>query len=205
MDGFNQIGVAREGLQCRRLVSPQERGHVVLLGIQSRKVEPRERVFEVAPDAFNGAQLGTVRGQEHQAHVRGENEPLGGMRATVVQEQEIQAVREGLRKGVEEELKAISIQIRQLEEEALARGRLDRPIDVEPLKDVLPRADGLYPPGREAAATDRESAEAAFVLAEHPDGASIHGWDAPLQAAITARLERWNRLRVFLCGLAAPL
>jgi hypothetical protein len=204
MDGFNQVGVAREGSQRRRLVSPQECGHVVLLGIQRRKLEPRERVFEVAPDAFNGAQLGTVRGQEHQADVRGEAEPLGCMRATVVQEQEIQAVREGLRKGVDEELKAISVQIRQLEEEALARGRLDRAIDVEPLKDVRHRADGLYPPGRETAATDRQSAEAAFVLAEHPDGARMNGRDAPLQAAITARLERWNRFRVFLCGLAAP-
>jgi hypothetical protein len=202
MDGFNQVGIARQGLQRRRLVSPQERGHVVLLCLQSRKLEPRERVFEVAPDAFNGAQLGTVWGQEHQADVRGGAELLGCMRATVVQEQEIQAVGEGLREGVDEELKAVSVQIRQLEEEARARGRLDRAIDVEPLKDMLHRADGLYPPGGETAAADSQQAEAAFVLTKDPDGAVVLQGDETLELLMTGRLKRLQRLRVFLCGSA---
>jgi hypothetical protein len=84
MNSLNQVGLAREGLQPCRLVGPEARGHVVLLCIQSGKLELRERVFAVAPDAFNGVQLGTVWGQEHQADVRGEDEPLGGMRPTVV-------------------------------------------------------------------------------------------------------------------------
>ena len=114
MDGFNHVGVAREGLPRRRLVSPQERGHVVLLCLQSREWEPRERLFEVAPDAFNRAQLGTVRGPKHQTDGRGEAEPLGCMRAPGVQEQELDAVRAGVRQGVDEELHALSVQRRQL-------------------------------------------------------------------------------------------
>jgi hypothetical protein len=42
-------------------------------------------------------------------------------------------------------------------------------------------------------------------LAEHPDGAGGRGWDHRLEALPTGSLERWNRLRVVLCGSAAPL
>jgi hypothetical protein len=119
--------------------------------------------------------MGSSSGQYggNQAHVRGEDEPLGCMRATVVQEQEIQAVREGLCKGIDEELKALGVQIRQFQEEASTRRGLHGAGDVEPLKDVLHRANGPHPTGRETAAAGGQQAEAAFVLAEHPDGASI--------------------------------
>jgi hypothetical protein len=73
---------------------------------------------------------------------------------TVVQEQKIQALREGLRKGLDEELEALGVQIRQLQEEAIARGRLDRAIDIEPLEDMLDRANGLYTTSGEAPASD---------------------------------------------------
>lgn len=76
------------------------------------------------------------------------------MRPTVVQEQQIQALREGLRKGLDEELEALGVQIRQLQEKALARGRLDRAIDIEPLEDMLDRADGLDTTRGEAPAPD---------------------------------------------------
>jgi hypothetical protein len=79
---------------------------------------------------------------------------LGGMRPTVVQEQQVQALGEGLRKGLDEELEALGVQIRQLQEKALARGRLDRTIDIEPLEDMLDRANGLYTTRGEAPAPD---------------------------------------------------
>jgi hypothetical protein len=111
------------------------------------------------------------------------------MRATVLQEQEIQAVREGLGKGIDEELKALSIQIRQFREEASPCRGLHGAMDVEPLKDMLYRADWLHPTGREMAAANGQQAEAAFVLAEDTDGERIGGWDHLLQVATTARLE----------------
>ena len=79
---------------------------------------------------------------------------LGCMRPTIVQEQQIQALGEGLRKGRDEELEALGVQRRQLQEKALARGRLDRTIDIEPLEDMLDRANGLYPARGEAPAPD---------------------------------------------------
>jgi hypothetical protein len=127
------------------------------------------------------------------------------MGATVVQEQEIQAVREGLGNGIDEELKALGVQRRQIEEEASTHRGFHGALDVEPRKDRLHRADRLHPPGRETAAADGQQGEAAFVLAEDTDGASIDGWDTPLQVATTAPLERGNRFRGFLRGSAAPL
>lgn len=76
------------------------------------------------------------------------------MRAAVVQQQEIQAVREGRRESVDEELKALSVHIGQFEEEPLTGGGRHGAIDIEPLKDVLDCANGLDALGREAPAAD---------------------------------------------------
>jgi hypothetical protein len=113
-----------------------------LLCIESRKLEPRERVFEVAPDPFDGVELWTLGRQEHETHVFREGQTLGGMRPTVVQQQAIQALRDGLRKGIDEELEHLSVQIRQLEEEAIACGRLDRAYGLHPAGGEPPAADG---------------------------------------------------------------
>jgi hypothetical protein len=54
-----------------------------------------EGVFQVAPDPLARVQFETVRRLAHQAQVGREREPLGGMRATSVQPQAIEAVRYG--------------------------------------------------------------------------------------------------------------
>ena len=110
----------------------------------------------------------------------------------------MQALREGLRKGIDEELGHLGVQRWQLEAEAMARGRLDRAIDIEPLEDLLDGPNGLHPPGGEPAAADGQEAEAAFVLAEDAHGAGSGGRDGLLQAARTARLQGWDGVRVFL-------
>ena len=97
MNGLDERGIAREGLQRGRLIPPEEHRDIVLLHVQRGKVEPRQRVFEVAPDPLNRVQLRTIGRQEHQAHVFRQGQPLGGMRPTVVQQQEIQAIGKGLR------------------------------------------------------------------------------------------------------------
>lgn len=154
MNCLNQVGVAREGLQRSRLINPEEHGQIVLLGIQSRELEPGERVFEVSLDPLNRVQLWTIGRQEHEAHIRWEGEPLGCMRHTIVQLQEIQAVREGLGKGVDEELEVVRVRVRQCQEVALARRGRQGTIDVEPCEDVLDRANGLHATGGETASAD---------------------------------------------------
>jgi hypothetical protein len=205
MNGFDEIGIAREGLQGDRLIPPEEMGNVVLLHIQIGELEPRQRVFEVAPDPLNRVQLGAVGGQEHEAHVSREQEPLSGMRPTIVEEQEIQAVRESRREGGNEDLEAFRVQIRQFQEEPLTgRGRHGA-IDIAPLEDVLDRSHRLHAIRREAPPADRQQAEATFVLAEYPDGAGVRGGDCPLELCVTGRLERRNGLRLFLCDWGVAL
>jgi hypothetical protein len=168
-------------------------------------LEPRERVFEVAPDPLNGVQLGTIGRQEDQAHVGREGEPLGCMRAAIVQQPEIQAVGEGRCEGVDEQLKALGVQIGQFQEEPFTGGGLHGAIDIEPLKDVLDGANGLDALGRETPAADGQEAEAAFVLAKDPDGMQIVRRDSLLEVCLAGRLEGWNRLRLFLCDWGAAL
>jgi hypothetical protein len=127
------------------------------------------------------------------------------MRAAVVQEQEIQAVREGRREGVDEQLKALGVQIGQFQEEPFTGGGLYGAIDIEPLKDVLDCANGLDALGCEAPAADGQEAEAAFVLAEYPDGTQMVRGNSVLEVCLTGRLEGWNSLRIFLCDWGAVL
>jgi hypothetical protein len=178
---------------------------MLLVSIQSRELEPRQGVFEVPPDPFNGAQLRAVGGQEHQAHVLREGEPLSRMGPTIVQQQEIQAVGESLREAIDEELEHLGVQIGQLQEEAVPRRRLDGAVDIEPLEDRLHAPDRLHATRRKAPSPDREEAEATFVLAKHPHGARVRGGNRALEVFVTAGLEARNGLWVFLCDWAVPL
>jgi hypothetical protein len=100
-------------------------------------------------------------------------------------------------------VEALGVEIRQFEEEALARRQRDSPINIEPFTDVRHRADRLHATGRGAPSADREQAKAAFVLAEYAQRACIHGRHDALELLTTGRLERLDRLRVFLCDWAA--
>jgi hypothetical protein len=53
MNGLDEIGIAREGLQYGHLIGPQGLGHTILLPIQMRELELGERIFEVTPDPLN--------------------------------------------------------------------------------------------------------------------------------------------------------
>jgi hypothetical protein len=156
MNSLDEIGIPRERLQRGSLIPLEERGEVVLLHIQGGKLEPCEPIFQIAPDALYGVQLGAIRRQEDQAHVGGEREPLGGMRAAIVQEQEVEAVRKGRREGIDKELEACGVQIGQFEKEPVTGRRLHRAIDVEPFEDMLHAPDGLHAIGREAPPADGE-------------------------------------------------
>jgi hypothetical protein len=71
MNGVDEIGIARESLQGGCLVPSEELGDVVLLRIQIGELEPRQRIFEVAPDSLNGVQLGTDRARTRDVRSRG--------------------------------------------------------------------------------------------------------------------------------------
>jgi hypothetical protein len=205
MNSLDKVRVACEGLKRERLIALEEHCHTVLLHLQSRELAPGERVFQVAPDPLNGVQLGTIGRQENEANVVRDGELPGRMGATIIQQQEIEAVGEDLREQVDDDLEALRIQIRQFQAEPVTRGRLPRPIHVEPLEDMLDGANRLHAAGGEAPVADRQETEAAFILAKDPDGARVSGREGLLQAVTTACLEGRYGLRIFLCDWAGPL
>jgi hypothetical protein len=205
MNSLHEVGITAEGLQGGRLIGLEEVAEVILLGIEIGELLPGHLVLQVTPDPLNRVQFKAIGRQEHQAHVRREDELLGRMGPTVVQQEDIQAVGEGLREGVDEELEHLGVQIGQLQKEPVTRGGLHSAIDVEPLKDMLDGANRLHAPGGEAPPSDGQEAEAAFVLAEDPDWTGIRGWDDLLEACSTGSLERWNGLRIFVCDWDAAL
>jgi hypothetical protein len=123
----------------------------------------------------------------------------------VVPEQEIQAVREGLGEGLDEDLEALGMQLRQFQEKPFTGRQLHRAIDREPCKDVLHRAHGLHAIGGEAPAADGEAAKAAFVLAKDADGPGVRRGDRPLELCLAGGLEGGDGLRLFWCDWAAAL
>jgi hypothetical protein len=205
MNGLDEIRVAGEGLQRGRLVLPEKMGDIVLLHLQRGKLEPRERVFEVSPDPLYWVQLWTIGWQEYEAHVGREGEPLGGMGPAVIQEQEIEAVREGLGEGVQEDLEALCVEIRQLQEEPVARRRLHGAVNIPPLENMLDRANRLHAARGEASTADGQETEAAFVLTKDPDGLGVCRRDGLLKLGLTGTLEGRNRFRLFLCDWGAAL
>lgn len=114
-------------------------------------------------------------------------------------------MREGLREGVHEQLEHVGVQIGELQEEPLACRRLHGAKDIEPLEDMLDRPHRLHAASREAPAADGQQPKAAFILAEHPDGADVRRWDDLLELGLTGGLERRNGLGIFLCDWAEPL
>ena len=205
MNSLHEIRIAREGLKSGSFIALEEAGQIILLGIEISELQPGHVVLQVAPDPLDRVQLGAIRGQKEQADVLRQGELGGGVRPTVVQQEDIEAVGEGLREGIDEELEHLGIQIGQLEKEPVARGGRHGAIDIEPLEDMLDGSNRLHPTRGEAPAPDGEEAKAAFVLAEHAYRPGIRGRDDLLQAFPTSRLERWNRLRVFLCDSVGPL
>jgi hypothetical protein len=172
-----------------------------LLRLQIRKLEPRQRVFEVAPDGLNRVQLGAIGRQPDRPGVGGPAEPLGRVGAAVIQEQEVQAIGVCLGQRLEKDLEHLGIEIGEFEKAALARDRRDRAVDREPLEDVLNRSDGLDSASDEAAAHSQQ-AQPTFVLAEHAYRLGMRWRDDALELLLTGRLKLCDGLRVFLCDWA---
>jgi hypothetical protein len=127
------------------------------------------------------------------------------MSAALVQEQDVEAVRIRLRERVDKDLEIVGVEVGQFQKEALATGGRHCAIDVEPFKDVLDRADGLYATRSQPTATNSEQAKATLILTKDPDGPRARGGNGGLEVGTAIGLEGRERFRVFLCGLVAAL
>ena len=191
-------------MQRRGLLGLKQVADVILLRIQSGKLEPCQHVFEVAPHALDRVQLGTIGRQPDRADIRRPHEPLGRVGPAVIQEQDVQAIGGGLGKGVEEDLEHLGIEGGQFEKEALAGGRRHGTVDLEPREDVLDRSYGLDAAGGEATAAHGQHAQPTFVLAEHAHRAVMRWRDDVPKLLQTACLKLADGVGVFWCDWAVP-
>lgn len=90
------------------------------------------------------------------------------MKGPIVEQEEVEGGGISSGKVLQKELKALSIQERQFQKEALARLGLDRPVQIETLEAIRRREEGLDAAGGDAAAQDGEQAAATFVLRPQP-------------------------------------
>jgi hypothetical protein len=99
-----------------------------------------------------GFSSGQEGGPAEQAHVGWDGEPLGRVRPAVVQEQDVQAVGDGLGTRVNAELEALGIAVRPFQEAPLPRRGGHRAIDRQPRQEVWHGPNGLHTAGGEASA-----------------------------------------------------
>jgi hypothetical protein len=140
MDSLHEIRIACEGLKSGSFIALEE-GQIILLGIELGELQPGHVGLQVVPASLDRVQLVAIRGQEEQTDVLRGGELGGGGRPTVVQHEDLEAVGEGVREGVDEELEHLGVQIRRLEAEPVTRRWLHGAIDIEPLEDMLDRSN----------------------------------------------------------------
>jgi hypothetical protein len=136
MNSLDQVGIAGEGLECRRVIPLEHVSSGIQLGGQIGELLPGHLVFEITPDPLNRVQLRAIRRSPHTADTVRPAESLRRVRAAIIQEQKIQAVGERLGARSQEEWEHVCIHIGQFQEEALAGSRRHRAIDIEPFDDV---------------------------------------------------------------------
>lgn len=111
-------------------------------------------------------------------------------------------------KVIEEELKALSVEQRQFEEEALPRQRFDRPVQIETLEAVSRRQEGVNPAGGDAAPHDGQQAATTFVMGPQvplPIALLLGAGYARLEMRVERGLEVGDVLRVFSDASGAGL
>jgi hypothetical protein len=137
MKDLHEGGIACEGLKGGRLIGLEEVAEVILLGLEIGEWLPGHRVLQVAPDPLNRGQLRTIRRQEEQPYVLRQDELLGRLCPTIVQQEAIQAVGKGLREGIDEELEHLGIQRGQLQKEPVSWDWVHGAIDIAPRVGML--------------------------------------------------------------------
>lgn len=205
MNGVHQIRSAGERLYGWVIIGVEQPGHRRLQGGEIAEQPPRQRILEIAPHAFNRVQFRTIRREQHQPHVARKSQSPRGMRAALVEHEDVQTIGKRLTEGVEKALKLVGIQRGTLLKEPLAAGRRRRAIEVKRLEPMLDDADRLHAPRGQASPPDGQHPEAAFILAEDPDGTRIACGNDGGELRTACPLKGGQRVRVFFDGSDAGL
>jgi hypothetical protein len=195
MDGLHERRRARQGWQSGRFVIPEEEAQIILLGLEMNARLPGHGVLEGAPDPLDRVPRGALWGPAEPPDVLGQGELGGRVRPTVVPQEAVEAVRNGLGDGLDAAWAHLGVQVRPRQEAPSARRPLHGAIAIAPRAD---RRDGSprRPPTRgEAPAADGAAADAACVLAAPAHRTGGGRRHHVLEACPTGRLERGNGLR----------
>lgn len=169
-----KIGEASEGTKGGSRVRSQALGEEKGEVVEGWRIELREPIFEIAPQALDGIQLRRIRGKKQQRDIRGQAERLGFVKSAIVEQEEMEAGEIDGGEVVEEELEALGVEGRQLQKEALPRERFDGPVQVQTLEVIGRRHEGLDAACRDAPTEDGQEAAPTFVLRPHtPVGVSL--------------------------------
>ena len=129
--------------------------------------------------------------------------PGGGVGPTGIHEQDGHAVGNGLGEGRHTEVHGLRRERRQVQQDALPRGRGHGASDVERLQAVLAWPHGLAAVGCEPPSAPRPYAHAAFALTAPPPRAGVLGWEDLLPRLAPGRLQGPEGVRVVWCAWAA--
>ena len=127
-----------------------------------------EPIFEVAPEAFHRIELWRIGWEEEQPDLNRQAQPLSFVKGSMVEPEEVEALGSHGGEVVEEELKELSLESRQFEQEALAGQGFNRSLQVEALKAKGGGPQGRYPAGGEVVAGKGQHPTATFVLRPQP-------------------------------------
>ncbi len=92
-----------------------------------------------------------------------------------------------------------AVEVRQLKKEGLAGAGCHGAVDVEPVKDLVDRANRLHTPRGQAATPHRQQPTPAFILTKPFDGERVVGWNRRSHLVGTRGLERGNGIKIFVC------
>lgn len=124
---------------------------------------------------------------------------MGFVKGPIIEQEQVEAGGVGGGKMVEDEVKAVRIEGRQFEKEALARQRLDRAVQVESLEVIRRRQERLDATSSDPTAQNWQAPTATFVLhPQSPLGISLLAGTCDTQAELSR--ERGLELRD-VCGL----
>jgi hypothetical protein len=205
INGLHEGRGAGEGVPGVGLIIASAGAQAILLGCERGELRPRSVVLHRAPDPLERAPLRAIGGSEESPSGLWKGEPCRRVGPPGVPQAAVQAAREGLRNGVHAQLAQVGVQRGARPAEPLAGRRLPGAIDRGPREDVRDRPHRRPAASGEAPAAHGQEPEAAFVLAEAPDGARVRRWDALLEWGLPGGLERRHGLRMFGCDGAAPL
>ena len=186
-----------EGL-CRKVVPYRRYSRVGRFIVMSRGIKSMgNRCFERLPHPFARIDLGTVRWLKHQHHIRRDHQRLGPVRAGIIHQNQIQALRVCLGEIIQKALHHRSRERRKLHEVAGTAERFHRSKDPGILELVLVNADWFDPTGGDALAVDGVQAEPTLITRPDPHRLLIGRRNGIPQVRHKVRFKSGDGRRVF--------